>query len=57
MEPIYFEQGSRAAPVFIILLTMFVVLVSLIAIAIKVRQHRRKRSEFSPHFLAARNLR
>jgi len=33
MEPIYFEHG---APVFTVLLTMFVVLVSLIAIAIKV---------------------
>lgn len=36
MEPVYFEHGSHAAPVFIVLLTVFIVLVSLIAIAIKV---------------------
>jgi uncharacterized membrane protein len=36
MEPICFENSSYAAPVFIVLLTGFVVLVSLIAIAIKV---------------------
>ena len=36
MEPVYFEHGLHAAPVFTILLTMLVVLVSLIAIAIKV---------------------
>ena len=36
MEPVYFEQGVRGAPVFIVLLTAFIVLVSLIAITIKV---------------------
>lgn len=36
MEPICFESSSHAAPVFIVLLTAFILLVSLIAIAIKV---------------------
>jgi hypothetical protein len=36
MEPVYFEHGSHAAPVFVALIVIFATLLALVMIAIKV---------------------